>query len=84
MSSDFFNSFINCGTKPIVFSAHSISSNPQATPNKLYGVACGFEDTYWAEKTIGMVPLLVNELKKSDEITINNFLKYWEEKIKKK
>ena len=54
------------------------------TPYNLFGVACGFEDTYWAEKTIGMVPLLVKELKKTEEITINNFLKYWEEKIKKK
>lgn len=75
-----------CGTKVILLCEINECNLDYKlkTPYNLFGVACGFEDTYWAEKTIGMVPLLVNELKKSDEITINNFLKYWEEKIKKK
>ena len=53
------------------------------TPYNLFGVSCGFEDIEWAEKTINLVPLLVNELQKSDKITVNDFIKYWEENNKK-
>ena len=71
-----------CGTKVILLGQNNESNFKYklSTPYNLFGVSCGFEDIEWSEKTIELVPQLVNELKKSDETTVNNFIKYWEEK----
>jgi hypothetical protein len=71
-----------CGTKVILLSENNKSNLKYKleTPYNLFGVSCGFDDIEWAEKTIGMVPMLVNELKKSDKKTLDDFIKFWEEK----
>lgn len=73
-----------CGTKVILLGQNNKSNLKYRlnNPYNLFGVSCGFEDIEWAEKTIGLVPKLVTELKKSDEITVNDFIKYWEENKK--
>jgi hypothetical protein len=75
-----------CGTKVILLGGQNETklNYKLTTPYNLFGVACGFEDIEWAEKTIDLVPQLVSELKKSDEKTIDDFIKYWEKKITKK
>lgn len=72
-----------CGTKVILLGQNNESNLKYKlnTPYNLFGVACGFEEIEWAEKTVGLVPQLLSELKKSDEKTVNDFIKYWEEKI---
>lgn len=72
-----------CGTKVILLGENNESNLDYRlkTPYNLFGVSCGFDDLEWAKKTIQMVPMLVEELKKSDELTIVNFIKYWENKI---
>lgn len=74
---------VMCGTKVILLGCDGVDNlnYKLKTPYNLFGVACGFEDIEWAEKTIHMAPLLVNELKKSDKLTVDDFIKYWEEKI---
>jgi hypothetical protein len=73
-----------CGTKVILLGQKNKSNLKYKlnTPYNLFGVSCGFEDIKWAEKTIGLVPMLVNELKKSDETTVIDFIKNWEKNIK--
>lgn len=75
-----------CGTKVILLGKEGDSNLKYKlnTPYNLFGVSCGFDDIEWSEKTIGLVPLLVKELKKSDDKTVNDFIKYWEEKINNK
>jgi hypothetical protein len=74
-----------CGTKVILLGQNNESNFKYkvSTPYNLFGVSCGFEDIEWSEKTIELVPQLVNELKKSDDTTVNDFIKYWEENNKK-
>jgi len=71
-----------CGTKVILLGQDNSChlEYKLKTPYNLFGVACGFEDIEWAEKTINMVPQLVKELKKSDELTVDDFIKYWDKK----
>lgn len=75
-----------CGTKVILLGKENETNLKYklSTPYNLFGVSCGFDDIEWSKKTIGLVPLLVSELKKSDDNTVNDFIKYWEEKINNK
>lgn len=72
-----------CGTKTIILSKdyESPINYKLKTPFNLFGVAYGWEDIEWAEKTINLVPMLVEHLKEDDQQTIDNFVNFWEEKI---
>lgn len=46
-----------------------------------FGVAYGWEDLSWAEKTINFVPDYLRELDKIDNKSVDKFIKYWENKV---
>lgn len=48
---------------------------------QMFGVAYGWDDLSWAEKTIEFVPSYLRELEKIDNKTVDNFMKFWENKI---
>lgn len=50
-------------------------------PIQMFGVAYGWDDLSWANKTIDFVPNHLRELEKIDNKTVDNFIKYWENKI---
>jgi hypothetical protein len=50
-------------------------------PIQMFGVAYGWDDLSWANKTVDMVPNHLKELEKIDDKTVDNFIKYWENKI---
>ena len=73
-----------CGTKAII-----LNPNKDLTPNEyrslnpiqMCGVAYGMNDIKWANETIGLVRDNLLELKRKDKQTIDNFVKFWEQKI---
>jgi hypothetical protein len=50
-------------------------------PIQMFGVAYGWDDIGWANKTIDLVPNYLKELQKIDDKTVDGFIKYWENKI---
>ena len=50
-------------------------------PIQAFGVAYGWDDIGWANKTIDLVPNYLKELEKIDNKTVDGFIKYWENKI---
>jgi hypothetical protein len=72
-----------CGTKVIILKndEQSSLSYKLKTPYNLFGVSYGWDDVEWSKQTINLVPLLVDKLEEDDKITIDNFIKFWEEKI---
>jgi hypothetical protein len=50
-------------------------------PIQAFGVAYGWDDIGWANKTIDFVPNYLKELEKIDNKTVDGFIKYWENKI---
>jgi len=52
-------------------------------PIQMCGVAYGMNDIKWAEQTIGLVKNNLLQLEKIDNNTIDEFIKYWENKILK-
>lgn len=50
-------------------------------PIQMFGTAYGWDDIQWANNTIDMVKDHLIELQKIDQKTIDQFVKYWEEKI---
>lgn len=50
-------------------------------PLQMFGVAYGWDDIQWANNTIGMVREHLIELEKIDKKTVDNFVKFWENKI---
>lgn len=53
----------------------------ERNPIQRYGVAYGFDDIHWANTTIGQVTDHIKELERRDTETVDNFVKYWENKI---
>ena len=51
-------------------------------PIQLYGIAYGWDDVQWANRTIGMVRDHLIEFEKYCETTVDNFVKYWENKLR--
>lgn len=49
-------------------------------PIQMFGTAYGWDDIQWANNTIGMVRDHLLELEKIDKKTIDEFVKYWENK----
>jgi len=73
-----------CGTKAII-----LNPDKDLTPNEyrslnpiqMCGVAYGMNDIKWANETIGLVRDNLLELERKDKQTIDNFVKFWEQKI---
>lgn len=50
-------------------------------PIQMFGVAYGWDDVSWANKTIDFVPEYLNELEKIDDKTVNDFISFWKKRI---
>lgn len=50
-------------------------------PIQMYGVAYGWDDMPWANKTIEFVPDYLRELEKIDNKTVDNFVSFWKKRI---
>jgi len=50
-------------------------------PIFMFGVAYGWDDIQWANDTIDLVPPYIEKFKEYDSITIDRFVKYWENKL---
>lgn len=48
---------------------------------QMFGVAYGWDDIEWAEKTIEFVPNYLRELEKIDNKTVDNFINFWKNKL---
>jgi len=48
---------------------------------QMFGVAYGWNDISWAEKTIDLVPNYLRELEVIDNKTVDDFISFWENKI---
>ena len=47
----------------------------------MFGVAYGWDDINWAQKTIDFVPEYLKELEVLDNKTVDNFIKFWKKRI---
>jgi hypothetical protein len=75
-----------CGTKSIILNSETHLSPTEfriKNPIQANGVAYGFNDIQHANNTINLVKNDLLYLEKKDQKTIDNFIKFWEEKIKK-
>jgi hypothetical protein len=73
-----------CGCKSIILNKNNgcpIKFRKE-NPIQELGVAYGLSDLDWAEKTIDFVPNHIDFLIKKDNETVDNFIKYWENKLK--
>lgn len=73
-----------CGTKVIVIPQDNKLTPTEyriLNPTMMCGVAYGFDDIEWANKTIGLVRENIKSLKKIDQRTIFEFINFWENKI---
>jgi hypothetical protein len=52
-----------------------------SNPIQMFGVAYGFEDITWANKTIGLARDYIQELEKIDQKSVDDFITYWEKKL---
>lgn len=72
-----------CGCKPIILKNNNI--NPVEfrlnNPIQAIGVAYGIDDLDWSKQTIGFVRKHVDYLESCDSKTIDDFIKFWENKI---
>lgn len=50
-------------------------------PIQMFGVAYGWDDISWAQKTIDFVPEHLKELEVLDNKTVDNFIKFWKKRI---
>jgi hypothetical protein len=48
---------------------------------QMFGVAYGWEDLCWAEKTIDLVPDYLRELDKIDNKSVDKFINFWKNKV---
>lgn len=73
-----------CGTKTVILNPNpniSPTEYRQQNPIQMFGVAYGWGDLSWAEKTIDLVPDYIHELDKIDNKTVDNFIKFWYSKL---
>jgi hypothetical protein len=50
-------------------------------PIQVFGVAYGWDDISWANKTIDFVPDYLKELEKIDDKTVDGFVDFWNKKL---
>jgi hypothetical protein len=75
-----------CGAKSIILNTNKDMTPAEyriKNPIQMCGVAYGMNDIKWAEQTIGLVKNNLLQLEKRDNTTIDEFIKYWENKILK-
>lgn len=48
---------------------------------QMFGVAYGWDDLFWAEKTIDIVPDYLRDYEKMSEVMVDNFINFWLNKI---
>lgn len=79
-----------CGTKAIILNPGLLCENNHiitpleyrlTNPVQMFGVAFGWDDIQWANNTVHMVREHLKEIEKIDKKTVDNFVKYWENKI---
>ena len=72
-----------CGTKSIIINNDNMSplEYKQKNPEQLFGVAYGFDDLEWVDKTINLTPFYVEQLKKEDKKSVDDFIGYWKNKL---
>ena len=70
-----------CGCIPVVLYKNKILDYKEKTPYVKYGVAYGFEELEYAEKTLHLMRPNLEELEKKSIDTIDNFIYYWNTKI---
>jgi hypothetical protein len=73
-----------CGTKSIVIKNEKYNTPIDYrlnNPIQLFGVAYGLEDIGWANKTIDLVRDNIIELEKRNSNSVDNFIKFWENKL---
>lgn len=75
-----------CGTKTIILNPDNSLTPTEyriQNPIQMFGVAYGWDDISWAEKTIEFVPNYIKELEKIDNKTVDSFIKHWYSKLDK-
>jgi hypothetical protein len=75
-----------CGAKSIILNPNPDISPMEyryENPTQAYGIAYGMNDLSYANSTLHLVKSNILDLEKKDQKTIDNFIKFWEEKIKK-
>jgi hypothetical protein len=50
-------------------------------PIQMFGIAYGWDDIGWANKTIELCRGNIENLKKNDTLTIDKLINFWEKKI---
>lgn len=73
-----------CGSKSIILNPDKNLTPLEyrlKNPIQMCGVAYGFDDIKWAEQTIGMTKEHLLQLEKNNNQTIDNFVKFWRQKI---
>jgi len=73
-----------CGCKVIILNPDKNISPLDyrlQNPIQMFGVAYGWDDIGWANKTIDLSRDNIQNLKKSDKLTIDKFIDSWEKKI---
>lgn len=71
-----------CGCIPIVLYQEKNPDYKEKMAHVKYGVAYGFEEIDHAEKTLHLMRPNLEELERKSIDSINNFIYYWEEKLK--
>ena len=67
--------------RPVVAQMKLVGDGAIVCLSSIMGVAYGWDDIGWANKTIDFVPNYLKELEKIDNKTVDGFIKYWENKI---
>jgi hypothetical protein len=73
-----------CGAKSIILNPNKDITPIEyriKNPIQMCGVAYGFDDIKWADETIHLVRYNLQQLEMKDKKTIDDFIKYWENKI---
>ena len=76
-----------CGAKGIILNPNKDITPIEyriKNPIQMCGVAYGMNDIKWAEQTIGLVKDNLLQLEQQDNKTIDEFIKYWENKVFKR
>lgn len=72
-----------CGCIPVVLYKTKKSDYKEKTPSVRYGVAYGFEEIDYAEKTLKQMRTNLESIEVECLQTVKNFVKFWEEKLNK-
>ena len=73
-----------CGCKTIILDQEKYATQTQfITDNKYqkYGIAYGFQNITWANKTVDLVWNMIADYKKEEDLMVESFINYWTQKI---